>query len=59
MQRSTIVVIEVMVKDVKIFENIFIGLKKDLFGCFRIKKICDNDNETGLKRGRRNRNVNL
>ena len=38
MQRSTIVVIEVMVKDVKIFENIFIGLKKDLFGCFRIKE---------------------
>ena len=31
--------------------KIFIGLKKDLFGCFRIKEIRDNDNETGLKEG--------
>ena len=29
--------------------NIFIGLKKDLFGCFRIEEIRDKDNETGLK----------
>ena len=38
-----------MVKDVKIY---FIGLKKDLFGCFRIEEIRDNDNKTGLKEGR-------
>ena len=31
--------------------NIFIGLKIDLFGCFRIEEIRDNDNETGLKEG--------
>ena len=31
--------------------NIFIGLKKDLFGCFKIEEIRDNDNETGLKEG--------
>ena len=31
--------------------NIFIGLKKDLFGCFRIEEIRDNNNETGLKEG--------
>ena len=36
------------VKDVKIY---FIGLKKDLFGCFRIEKIRDKDNEIGLKEG--------
>ena len=30
-------------------QNIFIGLKKDLFGCFRIEEIRDKDNETGLK----------
>ena len=30
----------------------FIGLKKDLFGCFRIEKIRDNDNETELKVGK-------
>ena len=36
----------VCVKDVKIY---FIGLKKDLFGCFRIEEIRDKDNETGLK----------
>ena len=29
--------------------NIFIGLKKDLFGCVRIEEIRDKDNETGLK----------
>ena len=29
----------------------FIGLKKDLFGCFRIEEIRDKDNETGLKEG--------
>ena len=28
-----------------------IGLKKDLFGCFRIEEIRDKDNETGLKEG--------
>jgi hypothetical protein len=33
--------------------NIFITLKKDLFGCFRIENIRDNKNETGLKEGRR------
>ena len=37
-----------MVKDVKIY---FIGLKKDLFGCFRIEEIRDKDNETGWKEG--------
>ena len=31
--------------------NIFIGLKKDLFGCFRIEEIRDKDNEIGLKMG--------
>ena len=35
-----------MVKDVQIY---LYGLKKDLFGCFRIEEIRDNDNETGLK----------
>ena len=35
-----------MVKDVKIY---LYGLKKDLFGCFRIEEIRDNDHETGLK----------
>ena len=39
----------VCVKDVK---NIFIGLKNDLFGCFRIEEIRNKDNETGLKEGR-------
>ena len=29
----------------------FIGLKKDLFGCFKIEEIRDNDNETSLKEG--------
>ena len=43
------------VKDVKIY---FIGLKKDLFGCFRIEEIRDKNNATGLKRGRSHRNVN-
>ena len=38
--------------------NIFIGLKKDLFGCFRIDEIRDKDNETGLKEGGCHRNVN-
>ena len=37
-----------MVKDVK---YIFIGLKKDVFGCFRIEEIRNKDNETGLKEG--------
>ena len=32
--------------------NIFITLKKDLFGCFRIEEIRDKDNETGLKEER-------
>ena len=31
--------------------DIFIGLKKDLFGCFRIEEICDKDNATSLKEG--------
>ena len=38
-----------MVKDVQIY---FIRLKNDLFGCFRIEKIRDQDNETGSKEGR-------
>ena len=38
-----------MVKDVQIY---LYGLKKDLFGCFRIEEIRDKDNETGLKEGR-------
>ena len=33
------------------FKYILIGLKKDLFGCFRIEEIRDKDNETGLKVG--------
>ena len=32
-------------------QNIFIGLKKDLFGCFKIEEIREKDNETGLKDG--------
>ena len=32
-------------------QNVFIGLKKDLFGCFRIEEIREKDNETGLKEG--------
>jgi hypothetical protein len=35
-----------VVKDVKIY---FIGLKKDLFGCFRIEENVTKDNETSLK----------
>ena len=31
--------------------NIFIGLKKDLFGCFRIEEIRGKYNETGWKEG--------
>ena len=31
--------------------NIFIWVKKDLFGCFRIEEIRDKDNETCLKEG--------
>ena len=31
--------------------NIFIGLKKDLFGCFRIDEIRAKYNETGVKEG--------
>jgi len=30
---------------------IFIGLKKDLFGCFRIKEIVTKTTKTGLKKG--------
>ena len=37
-----------MAKDVQIY---FIGLKKDLFGCFRIEEIRGKDNKTGLKEG--------
>ena len=38
---------------VKRCSNIFIGLKKkDLYGCFRIEEIRDQDNEVGLKEGR-------
>ena len=29
--------------------NIFITLKNDLFGCFKIEEIRDKDNKTGLK----------
>ena len=36
------------VKEVKLY---FIGLKNDLFGCFRIEGDRDKDNETGLKEG--------
>ena len=36
---------------VKRCQNIFIGLKKDLFGCFRIEETRDKDNGTGLKKG--------
>jgi len=31
------------------FKIYFIGLKKDLFGCFRIDEIREKNNETGLK----------
>ena len=37
-----------MIKDVK---YIFITLKKDLFGCFRMEEIRNKDNEIGLKEG--------
>ena len=43
----------------KRMSNILIGLKKNLFRCFTIEEIRDKDNATGLKEGRRNRNVNL
>ena len=33
------------------FKIYFIGLKKDLFGCFRIEEIRGKDNETCLKEG--------
>ena len=33
------------------FKIYFIGLKKDLFGCFRIEEIRDKNNETGLNEG--------
>ena len=36
-----------MVKDVKYIY----WVKKDLFGCFKIEQIRDNNNETGLKEG--------
>ena len=32
--------------------NIFIGLKKDLFGCFRIEEMRDKDNKTVLEEGK-------
>ena len=32
-------------------QNIFITLKNNLFGCFRIEEIRDKDNETGMKEG--------
>ena len=32
--------------------KIFYWVEKDLFGCFRIEKIRDNDNETELKEGK-------
>ena len=42
------------------FKIYIIGLKKRLvLGVFRIEGIRDKDNETGLKEGRRYRNVNL
>ena len=44
------------VKDVK---NIFVGLKKTCLGCFRIEKIRDKDNKTGLKEGGGKENANL
>ena len=33
------------------FKIYFIGLTKDLFGCFTIEEIRDKDNATGLKKG--------
>ena len=33
------------------FKYILFGLKKVLFGCFRIEEIRDKDIETGLKEG--------
>ena len=33
------------------FKYIYIYVKKDLFGYFRIEEIRDKDNETGLKEG--------
>ena len=36
-------------KSIKIY---LYGLKKDLFGCFRIEEIRDKDNEIGLKERR-------
>ena len=36
-----------MVKDVKIV----VGLKKDLFGCFRIEENVKKNNATGIKEG--------
>ena len=33
------------------FKIYFIGLKKDLFGLFKIEEILDKDNATGLKEG--------
>jgi hypothetical protein len=33
------------------FKIYFIGLKKDLFGCFRIEETAKKDNETGLIEG--------
>ena len=36
-----------------------ICIELDLFGCFRIEEIRDNDNATGLKEGGGIRNVNL
>ena len=45
---------------VKRCQNIFIWVKKRLvWGVLRIEEIRDKDNETSLKEGRRNRNVNL
>ena len=35
----------------KMSKYIFIGLKKDLFGCFRIEEDRDKNNETGMKEG--------
>ena len=44
-----IIVEQSVVKDVQIY---FIGLKKDLFGCFRIEEERGKNNETGLKEER-------
>ena len=54
-EKSRLIIVE---QSGKRCPNIFYWVKKDLFGCFRIEEIRDKANETGLKEGRRYRNVN-